>query len=65
MVGSGCFVILDFHMTNSFLKNSKGEYVDVLWFIYNCLFTQVYFGMLDALLANEVLPDEYRSHQQV
>ncbi|CDO98421.1 unnamed protein product [Coffea canephora] len=24
----------------------------------------VYFGMLDALLANEVLPDEYRSHQQ-
>nr|GLL26888.1 putative E3 ubiquitin-protein ligase XBAT35 isoform X1 [Ipomoea trifida] len=31
--------------------------------IYSSL--QIYFGMIDALLANEVLPEEYRNRQQV
>jgi zinc finger-like protein len=29
------------------------------------LFVQVYFGMLDALLASEELPEEYRDRCQV
>ena len=36
-----------------------------MWIILHCSIFQVYFGMLDALLASEELPEEYRDRCQV
>mgnify|MGYP007009104564 CR=1 FL=1 len=35
------------------------------WYLLSNIFLQVYFGMIDALLAREELPDEYKSRKQV
>ena len=40
------------------------EVPDILFLVFS-LSTQVYFGMLDALLAAEELPEEYKDRCQV
>ena len=43
----------------------KREDCSMLIFTVQFIFLQVYFGMIDALLAREELPDEYKSRKQV
>lgn len=48
-----------------FFRAGFSEYITNYFLTGTNVFLQVYFGMLDALLAAEELPEEYRDRCQV